>query len=318
MILLSNFILSSNSSYNNLQCKLDQTLRSVFRNINDSISYGIRHCTNKDYVYHRKSIASVFSIMHINNPIVIVEDDKQALLDGIKSLYFETISVFTIENNDNMPNELSNLYKEINIYDELYFLCIGSEQFVTTMLNTVNQIDDDLGQQGYFIHLHKYVFINIPSMSCSTKLLRYINEIDNVLCASTKGKIEEDSSIQFYTAMYSESARYWDIVSNEYNRNDIKNTFLPATLFPNSQFKLNKKFVRMGTNIAADLLIRQNNNGTYSGMFAEIMPYLATSLNFTYNITLPKDGKWGTKQTDGSWNGLIGELHRKELDFSAW
>ena len=90
-----------------------------------------------------------------------------------------------------------------------------------------------------------------------------------------------------------------------------------AALFPNSQFKLNKKHIRMGTHTGGKLFITKDKNGNFMGMFADIIANMARSLNFTYDIMDPKDGKWGTLQADGSWNGLIGELHRKELEFVA-
>ena len=30
----------------------------------------------------------------------------------------------------------------------------------------------------------------------------------------------------------------------------------------------------------------------------------------------PPDGKWGSKNEDGSWNGMVGMLHRGEVDMA--
>ncbi len=41
---------------------------------------------------------------------------------------------------------------------------------------------------------------------------------------------------------------------------------------------------------------------------------MAQSLCLTvcrYNLSMVKDGQWGGKEDDGSWNGLAGELQRK-------
>ena len=37
-------------------------------------------------------------------------------------------------------------------------------------------------------------------------------------------------------------------------------------------------------------------------------------LNFTYALTKPPDGQWGSIQPDMSWTGIVGMLTRGEID----
>ena len=37
-------------------------------------------------------------------------------------------------------------------------------------------------------------------------------------------------------------------------------------------------------------------------------------LNFTYALTKPPDGQWGSLQSDMSWTGMVGMLNRGEID----
>ena len=39
-------------------------------------------------------------------------------------------------------------------------------------------------------------------------------------------------------------------------------------------------------------------------------------MNFTYYLTKPPDGQWGSVSPDGSWSGMVGQLKRGEVDFS--
>jgi hypothetical protein len=39
-------------------------------------------------------------------------------------------------------------------------------------------------------------------------------------------------------------------------------------------------------------------------------------MNFTYTIVRPLDGKWGIGDESGIWNGMIGMVKRKEVDFA--
>ncbi|XP_059081679.1 glutamate receptor ionotropic, kainate glr-3-like isoform X2 [Tigriopus californicus] len=39
-------------------------------------------------------------------------------------------------------------------------------------------------------------------------------------------------------------------------------------------------------------------------------------MNFTFLLNPPPDRAWGTKLPDGKWNGMIGQLHRREIDIA--
>jgi len=58
-------------------------------------------------------------------------------------------------------------------------------------------------------------------------------------------------------------------------------------------------------------------NDRYEGYCADLAKAIAEELRsaygipFNYKLQLVRDGKYGAKQTDGTWNGMIGELTRK-------
>ena len=39
-------------------------------------------------------------------------------------------------------------------------------------------------------------------------------------------------------------------------------------------------------------------------------------MNFTYTLTKPPDGAWGSIQPDGSWNGMVNLLAKQEIDIA--
>ena len=41
-------------------------------------------------------------------------------------------------------------------------------------------------------------------------------------------------------------------------------------------------------------------------------------LNFTYDLTKPPDGQWGSIQPDNSWSGLVGMLMAEEIDMGMF
>jgi len=54
-------------------------------------------------------------------------------------------------------------------------------------------------------------------------------------------------------------------------------------------------------------------NARYEGFCAELAEKLATRLQFGYTLRPVVDGKYGAKMSNGSWNGMVGELMRKVL-----
>ena len=37
-------------------------------------------------------------------------------------------------------------------------------------------------------------------------------------------------------------------------------------------------------------------------------------MNFTYSVTEPPDGQWGSLRPDGTWTGKVGMLQEKKVD----
>ena len=51
------------------------------------------------------------------------------------------------------------------------------------------------------------------------------------------------------------------------------------------------------------------------GSYPDLLNALASTMNFTYTIGPPPDNKWGGKQSDGSWNGMMNQVVNEKIDF---
>ena len=47
----------------------------------------------------------------------------------------------------------------------------------------------------------------------------------------------------------------------------------------------------------------------FAGMYPDVWHALMALMNFTYDLSPPPDKAWGTRLDDGTWNGMIGQLH---------
>ena len=62
---------------------------------------------------------------------------------------------------------------------------------------------------------------------------------------------------------------------------------------------------------ATELLAPKCGKDNFIGFCAELAEKLAKEANFTYELCLVGDKMYGSKQDNGTWNGMIGELVRK-------
>ena len=54
----------------------------------------------------------------------------------------------------------------------------------------------------------------------------------------------------------------------------------------------------------------------YEGIMYDLLLHMSLALNFTYDLVRPPDGKWGVGNADNEWNGMLGMIKRKEVDFA--
>jgi ABC-type amino acid transport substrate-binding protein len=66
------------------------------------------------------------------------------------------------------------------------------------------------------------------------------------------------------------------------------------------------------TNIKYD---ERGSIAEHTGVFPDMLKVIEGMMNFSSQISVPKDGKWGTIEADGrTWNGLVGMLVNDETD----
>lgn len=49
----------------------------------------------------------------------------------------------------------------------------------------------------------------------------------------------------------------------------------------------------------------------YEGYIVDLLSHLADIIGFRYRIVPVWDGRFGNKELDGAWNGMVGELIRQ-------
>ncbi|XP_071530509.1 glutamate receptor ionotropic, delta-2-like [Panulirus ornatus] len=60
----------------------------------------------------------------------------------------------------------------------------------------------------------------------------------------------------------------------------------------------------------------EEGNVFFSGFMRNILDILSEMIEFDYELLRPPDKLWGIKSDNGSWSGMIGMLHREEVEFA--
>jgi len=60
--------------------------------------------------------------------------------------------------------------------------------------------------------------------------------------------------------------------------------------------------------------------GGYHGYCVDLLQHLTKALTipFSHEFRLVRDGKYGARESNGNWNGMIGELINKVTDWSTY
>lgn len=59
-----------------------------------------------------------------------------------------------------------------------------------------------------------------------------------------------------------------------------------------------------------------NGNDQFEGFGIELIEKLAAKIGFNYTFEIQEDRKYGNRQADGSWDGMIGELQADRADLA--
>ncbi|RUS78740.1 hypothetical protein EGW08_013491 [Elysia chlorotica] len=87
-------------------------------------------------------------------------------------------------------------------------------------------------------------------------------------------------------------------------------------VFPNIKFGFNGRELVVSTNMWPPYVYSREVNGSveYYGFCMDLAYELSRTMNFTIRWVEPPDGNWGAVDANGSWNGLVGQMQREEID----
>ncbi|KAK6165873.1 hypothetical protein SNE40_022697 [Patella caerulea] len=183
---------------------------------------------------------------------------------------------------------------------QIVYITTDNPETESRVMKTVNDFDLNSNRTTDFRLKSKWLLLTYPVV------IKALGEILTDLCHVTVIHQTLDGCLGVSTLTKKENRNFWTHVPNLSRVQDI---------FPNVNFHFNGRQLLIGA-MPYQLIRKDVINGVsvYTGWMVDLLEDMAADLNFTYEITEPKDGNWGTKMDNNTWDGLIGRVQRREID----
>lgn len=90
----------------------------------------------------------------------------------------------------------------------------------------------------------------------------------------------------------------------------IEAFFLPTILIFYDNLTIHFNFLQQEQPFAM-----RTDSGELEGYCVDLLSELSQALAFNYTLHVVKDGRYGAKDQDGNWNGMVGEIIRKVSNY---
>ena len=165
------------------------------------------------------------------------------------------------------------------------------------LLDEINIFEQTHDLQGYLTYKYQWILVS----SNTSYLEESLGKIMNLIA------IDKDQTA--YMAMFG-MKRYFQEIKKPLGKHPLQKT----QVFPNSLTGMNNITLTFSV-LPWATYITKDSSGSYHGYYIELMDMIANELNFTFHITKPSDGNFGTFD-NGIWTGMIGQLVNKKVDIA--
>ncbi|KAK7476116.1 hypothetical protein BaRGS_00032609 [Batillaria attramentaria] len=239
--------------------------------------------------------------------IALISDDDDVLQEVFTALRSDNFSkvqteIYRVHPNLTTSSRIVQVWGTIKSYN---ILVLGSEYLQRRTFKEMYQLSVEMGRFSRLVLDTRWVMLVSGHV------------LDEVITSS----LPLSNLALFVHDHVSSSAPGGNVMMWSPSERRFSEVFAPdltfSRLFSDSSFSLHGVRLRVGINMWYPYVIKvpggNNGSAAYTGLCMSLLRHLAQSLNFSYELVLPPDGEWGDYR-DGNWTGLVGLLHRQEVD----
>ncbi|XP_071079199.1 uncharacterized protein [Haliotis cracherodii] len=205
--------------------------------------------------------------------------------------------------------------QEVNraLFPDMKVVVTVSRRRLARLMSQVDMFDEGSNRTTDFRHHSQWLLLTTGD---DLKQLN-ITQLENVAAILTD-KLTYHNCEAKLTASWLLTLRHHHQTSLFTAVSDCGASYKEACIFPNTAYGYNGRQVVvsiLGTPfyVYKDIV---NGTATFTGYCMDILEAIGRKLNFSFHVTEPADMTWGFIE-NRKWNGLVGQLHRREVDMVA-
>ncbi|XP_046548102.1 uncharacterized protein LOC124258072 [Haliotis rubra] len=219
-------------------------------------------------------------------------------------------------------SKLLEFYLEDESHHKNFLVVCGGDCTVAVM-EIANSVDDISLKRTYMRHHARWLLM--VSDNVTSAVAKAASRLDHVTCILVPfdlNPVQEtnishttslrDIALPLMSLLWLPGRRNWSCVGH------ISGDKFVGEVFPNIPLGFNQRQFVITTMPWPGFVIKSvsGTNTTYSGFCMDLLKGISERLNFTYRLVEPADDNYG-RVRNGRWTGLVGQLVRREVDFSV-
>ncbi|KAK6165912.1 hypothetical protein SNE40_022725 [Patella caerulea] len=264
--------------------------------------------SSSDSFWSKPTIGFIRDVMTVLtwDEITVIYKDVDPLIDLFIEDLLEMLDTVNIRRTiykmevSNLITFLYQIHKAQFPNIQILYITTDNPETESHVMKTVNDFDFNSNRTTDFRIKSKWLLLTFPVV------MKALDEILTDLCHVTVIYQSVEGCFGVSTLIKKENVNVWTSVPNLSRVQDI---------FPNVKFHFNGRRLLIGS-LPYHLIQKKVIHGisVYSGWMIDLLEDMAADLNFTYEITEPTIGDWGVKTDNNTWDGLIGQVQRREID----
>ncbi|KAK6165924.1 hypothetical protein SNE40_022731 [Patella caerulea] len=238
--------------------------------------------------------------------ITVIYKDVDPLMDLFIEDLLEMLDTVNIRRTiykmevSNLNTSLYQIHKAHFPNIQILYITTDNPETESHVMKTANDFDFNSNRATDFRVKSKWLLLTFPVV------MKALDEILTDLCHVTVIHQSVGGCFGVSNLIKKENRNFWS---------SVPNLSIVQDIFPNVKFHFNGRRLLIGS--LPYRLIREeviNGISVYTGWMIDLLEDMAADLNFTYEITEPTTGVWGVKTDNNTWDGLIGQVQRREID----
>ena len=250
------------------------------------------------------------------NNVKLIKELAEDLRFTCIMVIFESVDEIINTYEINLMKSIPTVFSELDDLEKIYIL-VKKEKNICVNFSFIRNVKLQVFLRSLsgkystiFVDSTWYFWQSIESTEIDPKLVGLNSDVNYLVEKNGQTLIKEVYSLNInqtiienvYGAYNSSAGLVWMKKDKWPRRNNLHGALLKAIVLKNTGYLSLDK-------VSSKYSLRNVNKVAWSGIVPDIFESMAVSMNFTYSLMPPRDGKWGSYDAaSDTWNGAVKDL----------